>query len=309
MAGGSGASGGTTGHAARARAWWSGVRFIRRRYRRDFGVPPRLLRPRTQSERIQHRKLFLRDPRLPQRQDKIEVKRHVASVVGAEHVVPNLWTGTALPPRHLRTWPRPFVLKAAHGSGWNVMVPAEGPVRWGRIERRVERWMGTTYGERSGEWLYSRIPPRLLVEPHVGDPRTVPDDYKLWVYRGRVQFIHWSTGRGTSDYRGRVLDRRWREAFEARLVPRSAEAPPRPDSLEVMIEMAEALAEDWPFVRVDLYDVAGRPVFGEFTFYPSSGFHCLWPPGTDEALGELWDADRAVPANVAPDRALAGAGR
>jgi hypothetical protein len=250
------------------------------------------VRPRTQTERIQHRKLFVRDPRLPLRQDKIEVKRFVADTVGADHVVPTLWSGTQLPPRRLRTWPRPFVLKASHGCGWNVMVPAEGPVPWGRIERKVDRWLRTTYGVQAGEWLYSRIPPRLLVEPHVGDPTTRPDDYKLWVYRGRVQFIHWSTGRGTPDYRGQVMDREWREVFEARRVPVAQEPRPRPASLDRMVEIAEALAEDWPFVRIDLYDVDGRPLFGEYTFYPTSGFHQLWPDGTDEALGALWVGDR-----------------
>jgi len=279
------------GVLARARGWWRGVRFVRRRYRATYGRSPSLVRPRRQTERIQHRKLFDRDPRLPLRQDKLAVKDLVAGIVGEQHVVPTLWSGTELPPRRLRDWPRPFVLKAAHGCGWNVMVPAEGPVPWGRIERRVDLWMRSTYGAHAGEWLYSRIPRRLLVEPHVGEPGTRPDDYKLWVYRGRVRFVHWSTGRGTPDYRGRVLDRDWREAFEARLVPRSVEAPDRPESLDRMIEIAEALAEDWPFVRIDLYDVGGQPLFGEYTFYPASGFHDLWPRGTDRALGDLWVAD------------------
>ena len=38
-----------------------------------------------------------------------------------------------------------------------------------------------------------------------------------------------------------------------------------------MIEIAERLGEGVDFVRVDLYDVDGRVVFGELTNYPAGG--------------------------------------
>ena len=37
-----------------------------------------------------------------------------------------------------------------------------------------------------------------------------------------------------------------------------------------MIQAAEILAEDFPFVRVDFYEVGNVPKFGEMSFYPES---------------------------------------
>ena len=70
-----------------------------------------------------------------------------------------------------------------------------------------------------------------------------------------------------------------------------------------MIWMAERLAQDFPFVRVDLYEVDGRPFFGELTFYPMSGNLPLHPTDADLELGRLWRRPRRprFPAARVPD--------
>ena len=55
-----------------------------------------------------------------------------------------------------------------------------------------------------------------------------------------------------------------------------------------MIEAAEILAEDFPFVRTDFYEVNSIPKFGEMTFYPQSGLDPFDPPEWDFKLGRLW---------------------
>ena len=52
-----------------------------------------------------------------------------------------------------------------------------------------------------------------------------------------------------------------------------------------MIEFAEMLAQDKPFVRVDFYDVAGKIYFGEMTFFPASGMGKFEPEVWDNILG------------------------
>jgi hypothetical protein len=299
------------GAAVGSLAWWRTFRAANRRYREVFGRRPDLLLARRHSERVQRAKLFQRDPRLPILGDKIAAKAFIADRVGPEFVVPTLYAGDALPPRSDRTWQRPFFVKASAASGWQVRVPADGSPHWRRLERQVDRWLGSTYGERGGEWHYARMPRRILVEPHLGDPEMWPDDYKIWVFHGRVHYIHWLTGRSTSEFGGRYMNRQWRPAaFRSLVFPTLDTMPPRPESFDLMLWIAEELARDFTFLRVDMYEVDGRPYVGELTFTPTAGYHRYDPPDTDLMLGRLWRKPRRPRFPAAPyPAALHPAGR
>ena len=43
----------------------------------------------------------------------------------------------------------------------------------------------------------------------------------------------------------------------------------KPENYEDMIEIAKLLSEDFPHVRVDLYNLNGKIIFGELTFNAS----------------------------------------
>lgn len=55
----------------------------------------------------------------------------------------------------------------------------------------------------------------------------------------------------------------------------------RPVHLEAMIGMAQRLSSGTDFVRVDLYDLGDRIVFGELTHSPSAGQCPFRPPSFD----------------------------
>ena len=61
---------------------------------------------------------------------------------------------------------------------------------------------------------------------------------------------------------------------------------PMPTNFKEMLRIAEKLSEDFPFVRVDLYNVGGKIYFGELTFYPWSGYVQYTPDSFDFKLGE-----------------------
>ena len=62
----------------------------------------------------------------------------------------------------------------------------------------------------------------------------------------------------------------------------------RPRHLNEIVRAAEALAEDFAFVRVDFYDLPSGPRFGEMTFYPDSGLAQFSPAEYDFEIGSLW---------------------
>jgi hypothetical protein len=246
-----------------------------------------LLYPRTFSEKVQRVKIFNRDPRLPQRENKILVKDFVRDRLGGEWVTPTLWHGEYLPPLEERNWPIPFVIKANNGCGWNVFVRQKSDLDWPRIESLAAEWRDAPFGAELGEWLYGEIKPALLVEPFVGNPSDLPIDYKFWTFGGKVQFIQVDTDR-EHEHKRVMFDSDWRRLPFTYVYLSDPRSIPKPASLDRMIKAAEILAEDFPFVRIDFYEVDSIPKFGEISFYPESGFGLFNPPEWDVKIGRLW---------------------
>ena len=238
----------------------------------------RLAEPSLFTELIQYRKLHDRNPAFPRLADKLLAKDAVGALLGPEWVTPTLWHGTALPAAPI--WPLPFVLKARHGCNQYAFVRSTD-IDWQALRRRTRRWMSDRYGYWLDEWLYTQIERGLLIEPFIGADDVLPIDYKLLVFGGRVAFVQVHLGRETA-HRWMLFDRDWRK-----LTP-GPDAPPPPRTLAAMIEAAELLGRAFDFVRADFYEIAGRPRFGEMTFYPGSGLSPIDPPHLDAVMGDLW---------------------
>ena len=63
----------------------------------------------------------------------------------------------------------------------------------------------------------------------------------------------------------------------------------KPKHWNEMVRIARVLSQDFPFVRVDLYDLEGKVYFGELTFTPADGMATYFSLGLDRKLGELYD--------------------
>ena len=61
----------------------------------------------------------------------------------------------------------------------------------------------------------------------------------------------------------------------------------KPKNFEEMLAIANKLAEGFPHVRVDLYNVNGKIYFGELTFFVSSGFLSFYPDEYDFSWGKM----------------------
>ena len=239
-----------------------------------------LAKPTRFTEMVQVRKLTDRDPRFPKQGDKVVVKKWVSSLIGKEMVTPTLWEGqvlmTAFP------WTPPYIIKSRHGAG-RVIVVHSLDQDWAAIKRETQKWVKEDYGALLGEWGYSQIPRGIIVEPFICKGPDLPIDYKFYVFSGKVRFIQIHLDRATQ-HRWLLFERGWRQVSAIK-----EDAPVgAPTCLERMIEVAEILGGEHEFVRVDLYDIEGKPRFGEMTFYPGSGFDPFYPDSLDRQIGEFW---------------------
>lgn len=274
----------------------------------------RTRRPHSFNQKVRYKMLRDHRPLLVTFADKAAVRDHVAAAVGADYL-PQAYGILADPAGLLDLeLPEAYVLKPTHGSGAVVVVSPDAPeearlpgpggawiyshVRPDRIDRnelvRVgAEWLEQLYGQGPNrEWAYGRVTRQILVEELLtGAGGGIPDDYKLFTFHQQVRFIQVDTGRfgrRTQDFYSPDWDH-----LELSGGPAWAPTPqPPPKRLGEMIELAGRLSAGTDFVRIDLYDLPDRLVFGELTSYPAGGHSPFYPGRFDEEFGRAWAVPR-----------------
>lgn len=241
---------------------------------------PDLINPRRFTEYVQLRKLFDRSPAQCGLMDKLAAKALACQVLGHEWVIPTIWEGTLLP--EAAPFRFPAILKARHGCNQYAVLRETPATRvWQNLQRTSGRWQQKPYGLWLDEWAYLDVPRGLLAEPLLGNGVDLPIDYKIYVFGGRATHVQVHLGRGRK-HRWILHDRAWQQLVSA------PDRPPPPRALAGMLAAAEALAMGQDFLRVDFYEIGGKPLFGEFCLYPGSGLDPFAADWIDIELGELW---------------------
>lgn len=117
------------------------------------------------------------------------------------------------------------------------------------------------------------------------DPDAPLTDYKFYCFNGEPKFCNLLSNRvfNTHHMDKMIYDLDWNPIPSAFKPGTSLNEVPRPKSLEQMIEIARSLSKGIPYVRVDLYEINEKPVFGEMTFTP--GFDLRYTEKFQEEQG------------------------
>lgn len=266
------------------------------KYRAIRGKFPNLTSPQTFTEKLQARKLYDRNPLFPRFVDKAEAKLLIAERVGSQYVIPTLWVGTDLAAVDWSTISLPAVVKPTHASGVGRFLYAEADVDRLLSDNPSTEWKAIDHASYNREWAYSQIQPRILIESMLLVDGRVPWDYRLFTFNGKVSHIEIDireNGRGYScNYTPDWQKLPFYDRDYLGLYPGEVARPPR---LDEMIHIAETVAHDIDFVRVDLYASAEWVRVGELTFYPGGGFEALEPEEHDLLLGQKWRLGFEIP--------------
>lgn len=260
--------------------------------------------PITFNEKVRYKILADRRPLLTTFADKLAAREYVESNVGAS-VLSELYAVTSAPETLVGAeLPREFVVKPTHLSGACVLVADFAPpqqelpskdgwvqamvrperLSWDRLTGLCQDWISRPY--LWNEWAYRNVPRRILVEELLDDAGGVPSDYKLFVFHGRVRMIQVDLDRFEAHTRN-LYTPDWERLDVEYGCPGGMDVE-RPCRLPEMLDIAERLGADTDFVRVDLYCLGRRVVFGELTNYPLAGSGEFRPPEFDRRLGEWW---------------------
>lgn len=171
--------------------------------------------------------------------------------------------------------PNQFVLKMTNGSGMNYICKDKSQLNIDELRRTVAKWFekSQNFGLKTAEWHYAEIKPRLIVEKYLsmlGEDMSLID-YKWHCFNGKVYHIETICDRDpkTDANNCDTYDAEWNRTdcvFPKYHTPRRL--LPKPKSFEHMKNIAETLSTDFEYVRVDLYEIDGKVLFGELTFTP-----------------------------------------
>ncbi|WP_144404696.1 ATP-grasp fold amidoligase family protein [Belnapia sp. F-4-1] len=274
--------------------WLNHLRLVRRRrrmMREALGYQPNLHHPRSFNERIAWKILHDRNPLIPLTLDKVAVRPWAAERIGGQYITPivGVWDSAGEIP--WAALPQRFVLKANHGSGYNILVPDKALACRGTILAQAEAWLAENYGEQTGEWGYRSIQPRLLIEEFLpGSAGGAPEDYKVYVFGGRPYLLQVHLGRFTEQRRELFYNPITLKplAFGRHRHADWPDYPGPPPAAAALYDLAARLGAGFDAVRVDFYLIDGEPRFGEMTHYSGGSSVALGTPDEDRTLGDLW---------------------
>jgi TupA-like ATPgrasp len=258
----------------------------------ELGEFPNLVNCRDFNDKIQWLKLFDQDEQIVRCSDKILVRDYVRDRVGAGYLVKLFQVHGEFSQIDFENLPNSFVIKTNHDSGTVILVREKSKLDLVSSEKKIGTSLKRSYGWDKGEWAYSYVQPKVLVEEFI-DPQTEtpPPDYKFYCIDGKVKFCHYIYDRGfdtkeqTVDHEGNDLATELYPNFKL------ANGFTKPAVWDEMIGVAEKLGRGFKCVRVDLFCSGDKIYAGELTFWPMAG--CYKGEG-QKKLGKFLDFDRST---------------
>lgn len=244
--------------------------------------------PVTFSEKQQWLKLYNRDSRQTMLTDKVLVKDWVGKRIGYEHIIPTLEVWNNVDEIDFNKLEFNTIIKCNHGSGPPFFAFYNEASDTGKIKEKLRKAMLIDYSKHAGEWHYKNIERKILIEKNI-NPLNELIDYKFFCFNGCPKFIKVVIYRENDQNSANYYDLKWNliDISQANWPADFSLKVKRPKNLEKMIDIAFVLSKDFPFIRIDLYNLNGKIFFGEMTFYQGAGFTKWLNKKTDKYLGEM----------------------
>lgn len=251
--------------------------------------------PKTLNEKVQWMSLnyYNNSEEIHRIVDKHSFKKYIAEKLGDGYTIPLLACWDNVDDINFEELPQQFVLKSNWGGdGRQVkIIQDKNNIDIEELKHQMKKWLsfdGNPYfyafnGPSKG------LKPCIIAEEYMPIRENEALEYKMFCFNGKLGFCLVEV-----DYFGGNPHRAYYDKDFNELDYKIGGIPVKhldhkPETYDKMVEIAEFLAKDFPFVRVDFYDVAGRIYVGEMTFTSGGGFSNFEPVEIDYKLGEMLD--------------------
>lgn len=262
-------------------------------YKIKMGRWPDLKHPQRWTEKLQSYKMYYRNPVLNTCVDKYEVRKYIESKGLSNILVPlyGVWdNGEGI---DFDILPKSFILKTTDGGGGETVyiVKDKSKEDLDAIRFKLNSWLGRKNIDAGREWAYTGIKKSQIIAEELlinkKNPEAGIEDFKILCFEGEPKYIIVDKDRYI-DHKRNFYTTSWERKSVTTDHEQFEEEYPKPENLDQMLRIAHELSKDFPFVRVDLYNVEGKIYFGELTFYPWTGYVQFTPDEFDFELGSYF---------------------
>lgn len=254
-----------------------------------------LNKPRRFTEWIQWYKVYYRNMEMLPCTDKYLVRNFVENKLESDVYLNYLYqVCDNAKDIDFASLPQRFVVKTTDGgNGDNVFICKDkDTINIADVVQKINSWRNKHYENISREWAYTGATmSRIIIEKYLEDPNSTDgsiDDYKFLCFNGKFKYL-WIDKNRYSDHRRGFWDENLN--FLPQIIsdhPTFDVPPTLPDNIQEMIDLSERLSSKFLFARVDWYNINGKIIFGELTFYPWSGYVQYSPDEFDFTLGNCF---------------------
>lgn len=262
-------------------------------YKIKLGRWPNMKTPQRWTEKLQLYKMYYRNPALPRCVDKFEVRKYIEEKGLSKYLVKLYGVWDNANDIDFDSLPNSFVLKTTDGGGGEnvIIVVDKAKENLQTIKKELNSWLDKKNVNAGREWAYTGIKKSQIIAEELLVNEECPEagieDFKILCFNGEPKYIIVDKDRYI-DHKRNFYTPQWERKSVTTDHEQFEDYYSKPENFDKMLEVARELSKDFPFVRVDLYNVSGKIYFGELTFYPWTGYVQFTPDEFDFELGSYF---------------------
>lgn len=246
-------------------------KLLRHIFYSNLGYMPDFEKPKTINDKLYWLILHYHSKLLTQCADKVDARNIMREWLGEDYLIPAIGAYDSVDAIPWDELPEKFVLKVNWGSGQNIICKNKAELDIEDAKEKLRKWMlpeNCLYYQRF-EPQYEGLKPMVLCEKYIEQMDGLLYDYKIHCFHGEPKFIQLNDRWGT--HTGCIYDMDWKKTDLHTAFTLDERDYDKPECLDDMLRVARIIAKNFPYCRVDLYQIDHRVYFGELTFTSSAG--------------------------------------
>ncbi|NLD19021.1 MAG: hypothetical protein GX663_02075 [Clostridiales bacterium] len=235
--------------------------------------------------------------------DKFDARRYIEEKIGPGYLPELYGIYDDVDDIDFSIFPEKYVIKITQSCGYNIINNGELEMSQEKIMEQLRKWqqeindLSECRKRYKEESYYYTGKAKIICEEYLEDSNSdIVTDSAFFCFNGEPKYydIVYDSVKLGDGLKSEELFYRNIYDIDKQYIPMELGRPTDEklgnknfENFNKMIEISERLSKDFPFLRVDLYNIEGRIVVGELTWIPMGGGGKITPEEFDYEWGKL----------------------